>query len=183
MDIEESALFEDEKDSLNYDKDEKFITSIGNTLEGGDWYKKNPVKLLKNIDTTTDSSIIETGKDVLDWINPKSSSNKDNWRKTKEDVRETAKNKNADNLAWLKAAGENSVKVDGSVPPSAAMQKRINDRKTQAGKDWQTGEIDRYAKEKQYLQMKSSGTSMGSGKLPIGNNIRKSGSQIGKHMK
>jgi len=30
--------------------------------------------------------------------------------------------------------------------------------------------------------MKSSGTSMGSGKLPIGDNIKKSGSQIGKHM-
>lgn len=26
------------------------------------------------------------------------------------------------------------------------------------------------------------GTSMGSGKLPIGNNVKKSGSQIGKHM-
>ena len=54
--------------------------------------------------------------------------------------------------------------------------------KKNAVKDWQKSEIDRYAKEKEYLQMKSAGTSMGSGKLPIGDNVKKSGSQIGKHM-
>ena len=173
--------YKEEKDSLRYDEDEHSISSIVNALDGGDWYKNNPKQLIENIDTTTSSKPMETGKKVLDWINPKSYNNKDNWRKTKEDVKLTARDKNAENMAWLKTAAQDSIKTTGA-PPSSEMQALINADKKNAVKDWQKSEIDRYAKEKEYLQMKSAGTSMGSGKLPIGNNVKKSGSQIGKHM-
>ena len=173
--------YKEEKDSLRYDEDQRPISAVVNALDGGDWYKNNPKQLIENIDTTTESKPMETGKKVLDWINPKSYNNKDNWRKTKEDVKLTARDKNAENMAWLKTAAQDSIKTTGA-PPSSEMQALINADKKNAVKDWQKSEIDRYAKEKEYLQMKSAGTSMGSGKLPIGNNVKKSGSQIGKHM-
>ena len=173
--------YKEEKDSLRYDEDQRPISAVVNALDGGDWYKNNPKQLIENIDTTTESKAMETVKRGLDWINPKSYNNKDNWRKTKEDVKLTARDKNAENMAWLKTAAQDSIKTTGA-PPSSEMQALINADKKNAVKDWQKSEIDRYAKEKEYLQMKSAGTSMGSGKLPIGNNVKKSGSQIGKHM-
>lgn len=173
--------YKEEKDSLKYDEDQRPISAVVNALDGGDWYRNNPKQLIENVDTTTESKAMEVVKKGLDWINPKSYNNKDNWRKTKEDVKLNARDKNAENMAWLKTAAQDSIKTTGA-PPSSEMQALINADKKNAVKDWQKSEIDRYAKEKEYLQMKSAGTSMGSGKLPIGDNVKKSGSQIGKHM-
>ena len=103
-------------------------------------------------------------------------------------------NKYKHSLNWSKNAAEKSIKVSGGTPGSE-MQGRINESKKNAVKDWQKEEVLKWGNTEktewdntvlenlnESLNMKSAGTSMGSGKLPIGNNVKKSGSQIGKHM-
>jgi len=78
---------------------------------------------------------------------------------------------------------DEGMKITGQGVSSPALQKKIDEEKLRINNAAATS----YNKslginQVSELAMKSSGTSMGSGKLPIGDNIKKSGSQIGKHM-
>jgi hypothetical protein len=79
---------------------------------------------------------------------------------------------------------DDNIKITGEGVSSPALQKKIDEEKlrvTNAATASYNKSLGTNLTGE--LAMKSAGTSMGSGKLPIGNNIRKSGSQIGKHMK
>jgi hypothetical protein len=78
---------------------------------------------------------------------------------------------------------DDNIKITGEGVSSPALQKKIDEEKLRvtnaATASYNKSLGSNLTGE---LQMKSAGTSMGSGKLPVGDNVKKSGSQIGKHM-
>ena len=78
---------------------------------------------------------------------------------------------------------DDNIKITGEGVSSPALQKKIDEEKlrvTNAATASYNKSLGTNLTGE--LTMKSAGTSMGSGKLPVGNNLKKSGSQIGKHM-
>jgi len=78
---------------------------------------------------------------------------------------------------------DDNIKITGEGVSSPALQKKIDEEKlrvTNAATASYNKSLGTNLTGE--LAMKSAGTSMGSGKLPVGDNVKKSGSQIGKHM-